>query len=347
MVFTHLWINSLHKGPYLHSVCIGRRLLSGGVVRLFYNSSFIQDMASTAKAAPAIPRPSASVIVVSSQNEVLLVQRNPKSQSFAGAHVFPGGNYDAKQDDSLEMTAIRELFEETGLLLASPSSSPSSIPPDTELDKAREEIHSQERLFRDFLSKFNMTADVTSLLPFTEWITPSTAPRRFHARFYVTFLKDMPSTGFSSGGKQECLPTPDGGQEVVAARFVRPDIALAESHAHKISFMPPQAYLLTTLADILLGDTNTEVQRKQVRTLSQGLFGQMVINPRALPERDPEGRTILTYEGDETRGGRPGRLHRCLVKFGKGGVATDVVIQRNFDIFTEIEEHLVFERPKL
>lgn len=75
------------------------------------------------------------------------------------------------------MTAIRELFEETGLLLASPSSSPSSIPPDTELDKAREEIHSQERLFRDFLSKFNMTADVTSLLPFTEWITPSTAPR--------------------------------------------------------------------------------------------------------------------------------------------------------------------------
>lgn len=49
---------------------------------------------STAKAsadrpAPAVPRPSATVIVLNSRNEILLVQRNPKSKSFANAHVRP------------------------------------------------------------------------------------------------------------------------------------------------------------------------------------------------------------------------------------------------------------------
>ncbi|KAL6301597.1 NUDIX hydrolase domain-like protein [Sparassis latifolia] len=291
-----------------------------------------------AKRTPAIPRRSASVIVVNPQNEILLVHRNPKSQSFAGAHVFPGGNYDSQQDDSLEITAIRELFEEAGLLLASSASL--KLPSDTELDEAREAIHSQRRLFRDFLSHHSLTADVSSLLPFTQWVTPPTIPRRFRTQFYVAFLQSAPSTGFSAGGKQERLPTPDGGQEVIAARFVHPRTALEESRTQRIVLMPPQVYLLSTLADILQGGENTLAQRERVGALSRGLFGRMVVNPRPLPERDPEGRTILTYEGDETRGGKPGRLHRCHAKFGPGGTATEVVIQRNFDIFTGIEGHL-------
>jgi hypothetical protein len=43
----------------------------------------------------------------------------------------------------------------------------------------------------------------------------------------------------------------------------------------------------------------------------------MVINPRRLippPEGTPEGHTVLTYEGDHTRGGAPGRLHRVVIK---------------------------------
>jgi hypothetical protein len=38
-------------------------------------------------AQPVIPRPSASLVVVNKNNEVLLVHRNPKSTAFAGAHV--------------------------------------------------------------------------------------------------------------------------------------------------------------------------------------------------------------------------------------------------------------------
>ena len=105
----------------------------------------------------------------------------------------------------------------------------------------------------------------------------------------------------------------------MATRFLHPEDALAEFQEGKILFMPPQAYILQTLAEILEGRTNTVTQREYVKALSRGIFGRMVINPRRLGE-DEEGRTILTFEGDETRGGSKGRLHRVLARVGKAGV---------------------------
>ncbi|KIP12328.1 hypothetical protein PHLGIDRAFT_113803, partial [Phlebiopsis gigantea 11061_1 CR5-6] len=84
-------------------------------------------------AAPAVPRPSASLIVINARNEVLLVHRNPRASSFAGMHVFPGGNFDAAQDGDLATTAVRETFEETGLLLAAGA----ALPAGDVLERAR------------------------------------------------------------------------------------------------------------------------------------------------------------------------------------------------------------------
>jgi len=89
--------------------------------------------------------------------------------------VFPGGNLDAKQDDTLEMTAIRETFEESGLLLASPGSS--SLLDDAVLQEARQAIHSQKMTFRTFLEEHDLKVEYSALLPFTQWVTPTTAPR--------------------------------------------------------------------------------------------------------------------------------------------------------------------------
>jgi 8-oxo-dGTP pyrophosphatase MutT (NUDIX family) len=91
--------------------------------------------------------------------------------------VFPGGNFDGKQDKSLAMTAIRETFEESGLLLASSSLSTAPPPLEADLDKARHDIHQQKLLFQQFLQSKNLEADVESLLPFTQWITPAKSPR--------------------------------------------------------------------------------------------------------------------------------------------------------------------------
>ncbi|KAJ3528975.1 hypothetical protein NM688_g7919 [Phlebia brevispora] len=294
---------------------------------------------------PSTPRLSASVIVVNPRNEILLVHRNPKAGAFAGMHVFPGGNFDQRQDDSLGVTAIRETFEETGLLLASSESG--KTPPDSVLDNARENIHSQKQLFQEFLADNDMVADISALLPFTQWITPPNVPRRFHTHFYVTFLETTPSSSFSSGTKVERIPTPDGGQEVIAARFVQPSTALRECESHKIRLMPPQFYLVTTLASILQGPVNTPEQRHKVHGLSTGAFGRLVINPMPLRQGAPEGWSVLTYEGDEARGGKAGRLHRSLVKFAPGNTVTDVVLQRNFDIYTEIEDLVAAKNAKL
>lgn len=171
--------------------------------------------------------------------------------------------------------------------------------------------------------------------------------RRFHTQFFVAFLPAAPSSGFSSGAKQDRVVKPghsviilavdfvlhsvtDGGQEVISARFVHPKDALAEFRDGNVTFMPPQFYILATLADVLSDRRNTARQRARVEELSRGMFGHMVINPRRLPLRaeDAEGRTILTYEGDETRGGSKGRLHRAYVKFGKGGVRTVCCLER-------------------
>ncbi|KAL9715270.1 hypothetical protein Ac2012v2_001931 [Leucoagaricus gongylophorus] len=270
-----------------------------------------------------VPRPSASLIVVNAHNEVLLVHRNPKACAFGGMTVFPGGNYDQKQDSSLAITAIRETFEESGLLFASSDdSSPDTLLlDDIRLDDARNGIHQQRYLFQDFLKSNHLRADSDQLLPFTQWITPIGSPRRFHTQFFVAFLQASSSAGFSSGAKQECIPKPDGGQEIISAWFLHPSEALREFREGKITFMPPQFYILATLADVLQGTLNTGDQRALVSKLSRGAFGQMVLNPRPCkPEGDDltGGYSILTYEGDETRGGSKGRLHRAKLGITDG-----------------------------
>ena len=84
-----------------------------------------------------------------------------------------------------------------------------------------------------------------------------------------------------------------------------------------MAFMPPQFYILSTLSDILQGSENTKEQSTRVKELSSGNFGKQVINPVA-KGKDDQGRTILTYEGDELRGGPKGRTHRAHLKMSKG-----------------------------
>ena len=83
--------------------------------------------------------------------------------------------------------------------------------------------------------------------------------------------------------------------------------------------MPPQYYLISTLAQILSGDLNNEVQRTRVRQLAEGAFGGMVILPRQSKLED--GRLLLVYEGDELLNGPPGAKHRSIINSGIGGVS--------------------------
>lgn len=133
-------------------------------------------------------------------------------------------------------------------------------------------------------------------------------------------MNASPSSSFITGEKLERLPTPDGGQEVVAARFMHPTAVLDECRARRIILMPPQLYLVSALASLLIGNLNVPEQREGVAAVAKGPFGRMSIHPRTLHGAAPAGWTVSTWPGDESRGGPKGRLHRAFVKFGKRGV---------------------------
>lgn len=120
------------------------------------------------------PRPSSSIVLLSPTNEVLLLHRVKTSTSFASAHVFPGGNLDAFHDGDIpapgtqdrhrdgpayRLGAIRECFEETGILLAKKDGRLVDLP-QQERDEARKKIHGSQIKFADWLQLIGAEADL-------------------------------------------------------------------------------------------------------------------------------------------------------------------------------------------
>jgi 8-oxo-dGTP pyrophosphatase MutT (NUDIX family) len=131
------------------------------------------------KREPAVPRPSASVLLVSRQNQFLLLQRVKQSSSFASAHVFPGGNVSTFHDgevpgpespdrhvdsDVYRMAAIRETFEESGIILARNSGFGRLIEvPEAEREEGRRQVHSNKVKFESWLAGKGGKADIGNL----------------------------------------------------------------------------------------------------------------------------------------------------------------------------------------
>jgi len=143
----------------------------------------------------------------SGEFEVLMVKRHGQSGFMAGAHVFPGGKLDAADtaeamvsrliglsateaahalgEPSLEsaralgmfVAALRETFEEAGVLLADFTAS-------ADLVAARKRLHAGTS-FADVLSEIDARLRVDQIVPFSRWVTPVVEPRRFDTRFFV------------------------------------------------------------------------------------------------------------------------------------------------------------------
>lgn len=179
---------------------------------------------------PANPRPAASLILVRDGNEgleVLLLERPAKASFAPGALVFPGGRVEptdgalrclchdgaglCETDLAHRAAALRETFEECGLLLAGPSDGAAPAPAGC--------------AFSAMLRQRRLALRTDRLVPFAHWITPAALPKRFDTRFYLA-------------------PTPDDqamrldAREVVTAAWVRPGevAALAEDGRAELMF---------------------------------------------------------------------------------------------------------------
>lgn len=136
---------------------------------------------------PVTPRPSGTVLLVREGNPwELLMLRRPGGADFApGAYVFPGGavhDDDRLLGDELRAAALRELFEEAGVLLARGA---------TEADCAavRSLVEGGAK-FGDALRRCGMTPDFEALVLLARWVTPSLLRRRFDARFYLARMPE-------------------------------------------------------------------------------------------------------------------------------------------------------------
>jgi len=134
---------------------------------------------------PVTPRPSATVLLIRGDDpwELLMVRR-PGGADFApGAYVFPGGTVhadDLSLGDELRAAAVRELFEEVGILLAHGAR-------DAECAKVRDLVQAGAS-FGDALGRVGLTPAFDELVLFARWVTPAQLRRRFDARFYLARL---------------------------------------------------------------------------------------------------------------------------------------------------------------
>jgi 8-oxo-dGTP pyrophosphatase MutT (NUDIX family) len=153
-------------------------------------------------------RPSSTVIVAragSGAPEIFMVRRHEKS-SFGSAYAFPGGVVDREdsavhefchglssaeansrlgiEDDGLDYysAAIRELFEESGVLLAELSSL------DEDLTAVRDALNDGSLNWAEFVTQNELSLDCCDLHYISHWITPPIMPKRYSTRFFLTTL---------------------------------------------------------------------------------------------------------------------------------------------------------------
>lgn len=166
----------------------------------------------------AVPvRPAATVMLVDDRPDlqVYMLERNAKTVFAGGMWVFPGGavehqddaNYykdiaTHRTDDEASslmglasgaiayyMAAIRETFEEAGILLAlhKEDESPLVIEGKNQNKYAeyRDQLNAGEIDLKTILERENLLADVGQMHYVARWITPLGSPRRFDARFFI------------------------------------------------------------------------------------------------------------------------------------------------------------------
>jgi 8-oxo-dGTP pyrophosphatase MutT (NUDIX family) len=242
-------------------------------------------------AAPVEAKVAASTILLRDGGtgiEAFLLRRRTQMAFAGGMVVFPGGGVDPRDatDDvgwlgpepaiwaqrlgleqdqarAVVCAAVRETFEESGVLLAGPDSS--AVVDDTsgpEWAEARRALEARETAFTDVLRERGLAVRTDLLRPWTCWITPEFEPRRYRTFFFVTA---------SPAGQHAAA----GSTESDAAGWLGVQEALA-SAGERVLMLPPQYCTFLELG--------------QYRTVDEVLAaGDRPIPDPVMPVLDPDG----------------------------------------------------------
>ncbi|HEV8636577.1 MAG TPA: hypothetical protein VG370_20345 [Chloroflexota bacterium] len=234
------------------------------------------------------PRPSAAVILARqgrSDLELYMVRRLARATAFPDVWVFPGGAVHADDAEPLpgealgaeealarlserggvppdpgealaiHRAALRELFEETGVLLARAAD---GRPPGwAEVAGLRDALRRGTAL-GGLLDRAGLAADLAALTYFSHWITPEGQPRRFDTRFFVGALP--PDQSASHCGDETC----DG-------VWIAPRAALGRAAAGDFPLVVPTRMHLERLTPFrALDDLLATAATKPIRTVLPG-----------------------------------------------------------------------------
>ena len=234
---------------------------------------------------PAEPRHASTVVLIRDVStgagvEAYLLRRQKTMAFAAGMHVFPGGSVDPRDealgesswvgpspDDwaplltadprlatALVCAAVRETFEESGVLLAGPSAD--EVVADTSGDDweaDRLALLDRSLSLAELLDRRDLVLRADLLRPWAHWITPEVEPRRYDTRFFVAALPD---------GQR----TRDVGGEADRVVWIRPRAALDAYERGEFGLMPPTAFTLMELdsfdgvAEVLAAGDARDVQ---------------------------------------------------------------------------------------
>ena len=216
-------------------------------------------------------RPAATVMLIrdieNGEFEVFMLQRTLNAAFAGGMYVFPGGRVDELDGieeleqlcDGLDdkhasgllqipsgglaywVAAIRECFEEAGVLLARNSQTKQLVAFDEpaiiqRFDEARLKIHDSSLSVIDLCLSENLSLVTESIHYVSHWITPVGEARRFDTRFFVARAPES----------QEPL---HDSQETIASLWVRPQDALDKLARGDLAMFPPTSENLKFLAN--------------------------------------------------------------------------------------------------
>lgn len=208
---------------------------------------------------PAAIIPSATILLLrdgAQGLEVFMVVRHHQIDFASGALVFPGGKADPNDFDpalrpltvggaadnsmhAIEVSGIREAFEECGVLLARNSADPAAPLISGEalapLEAYREQLNNGDISLTNFLQTHSLSLAADKLVHFAHWITPEMMPKRFDTHFY---LATAPA---------DQLAIHDG-YESVDSVWIQPAQAVAEAESGKRTIIFPTLRNLEKLA---------------------------------------------------------------------------------------------------
>jgi 8-oxo-dGTP pyrophosphatase MutT (NUDIX family) len=186
----------------------------------------------------------------------LLLMRRPRDADFAaGAYVFPGGvahAEDAQWGDEIAAAAVRELFEEVGILLARGGG---RFARDRDSERVRTLV-AGGKSFAEALRSMGLQPALDRLVLLTRWVTPALLSRRYDARFYLARLP----------AGQTVRPEPG---EVSDWLWVTPERALRDP-----------AITLVYATQKVLESVNGDDDATSLITRARGLKNVPVVEPR-------------------------------------------------------------------